>query len=380
MIYSRPLFKVIHTDNNARVGILKLPYGEVITPVFMPVGSLGTVKTLSSDEIKELGYRLILHNTYHLFLRPGLEVINKIGGIRKLNKWDYNILTDSGGFQVFSLTNLVKIRENGVEFANHLSGEKIFFTPRLVIDIQLAIGSDILMPLDVCTPKTSYDEAKVAKDTTYKWLKETKEYLFNKLENPPYLFGITQGNFYTELRKESIKEITDLELDGYSIGGLSVGEEKNIMYDIIELSTSLLPIDKPRYVMGVGAPEDIVEAVERGIDMFDCVMPTRNARNASLFTWNGKINIRNAKYKTDTSPIDENCNCYTCRNYSRAYLNHMFKTREILAYRLSTIHNLYFMNQLMDKIKESILKDQFKEFKKKFFEKYIIKNEKINNF
>ncbi|HOJ49484.1 MAG TPA: tRNA guanosine(34) transglycosylase Tgt [Spirochaetota bacterium] len=372
MKYKRPFFKLVSKDINskARAGVLELPYGNVNTPVFMPVGTIGTVKTLSGYEIKELGYNLILHNTYHLYIRPGLEIIKEFGGIRGINKWDGNILTDSGGFQVFSLSKLVKIKENGVEFANHLSGEKLFLSPELVIDIQLLIGSDILMPLDICTEKgASYNQVKEDKDITVKWLRKSKNYI-EKIDDHPFLFGITQGNIYHDLRKECIKEMIELDMDGYSIGGLSVGEEKEVMYEIIDISTEILPKDKPRYLMGVGAPEDIVEAVDRGVDMFDCVMPTRNARNGSLFTWNGKINIKNAKYKNDKSPIDEKCQCFTCKNFNLAYLNHLFKTRELLAYRLATIHNLYFMNELMKNIRESIIDNSFKNFKSKFLKNY----------
>jgi len=371
-LYQRPLFNFIQKDLNtqARLGELLLPAGKVETPVFMPVGTIGTVRTLSAYDIKELGYNLILHNTFHLFLRPGLEIINQFGGIHKFNQWDKNLLTDSGGFQIFSLSSFTKIVEEGVYFSSPISGERHFFTPEKVIEIQTQIGSDIIMPLDECTAtKTSYQKAKKAKDLTTRWAKRSKNF-HQSLENPPFLFGITQGNMYEDLRQESLLELIDLDFDGYSIGGLSVGEEKNLMYDLTQLSTSYLPQEKVRYLMGVGSPEDLVEAVSRGVDMFDCVMPTRNARNASVFTRYGKLNLMNAKHKTADLPLDSSCQCLTCKNHSRAYLRHLFKTKEMLGYRLATLHNLAYLYQLMKEMRQAIKNQEFDLFKKQFYHHY----------
>lgn len=371
-IYQRPLFELILTDpqSKARLGKLHLPAGEVETPVFMPVGTIGTVKTLSSYDMKELGYNLILHNTFHLFLRPGMELIQKFGGIHRFNRWDGNLLTDSGGFQIFSLSSLTKITEPGAEFRSPISGEKHFFTPEKVIEIQTRIGSDMIMPLDECTPtETDHAYARKAKDRTTRWAKRSKIF-HHTLENPPFLFGITQGNVFHDLRKESILELTDLDFDGYSIGGLSVGEGKSIMYDITDLSTDYLPHEKARYLMGVGSPEDLVEAVSRGIDMFDCVMPTRNARNASVFTRTGKLNLMNAKHRMADEPLDPFCHCLTCKNHSRAYLRHLFKTKEMLGYRLATLHNLAYLYDLMKEMRQALRENRFFEFKRQFQQNY----------
>lgn len=336
----------------------------------MPVGTIGTVKTLSAFDMKELGYNLILHNTFHLFLRPGMELIQKFGGIHRFNRWDGNLLTDSGGFQIFSLSSLTKITEPGAEFRSPISGEKHFFTPEKVIEIQTRIGSDMIMPLDECTPtETDHAYARKAKDRTTRWAKRSKVF-HNTLENPPFLFGITQGNVFPDLRKESILELTDLDFDGYSIGGLSVGEGKSIMYDITDLSTDYLPPQKARYLMGVGSPEDLVEAVSRGIDMFDCVMPTRNARNASVFTRTGKLNLMNAKHRMADEPLDPFCQCLTCKNHSRAYLRHLFKTKEMLGYRLATLHNLAYLYDLMKEMRQALRENRFLEFKRQFQQNY----------
>lgn len=371
-MYQRPLYKLIKEDkqSKARLGELNLPAGNVETPVFMPVGTLGTVKTLSAFEMKNIGYNLILHNTFHLYLRPGMEIINQFKGIKNFNRWDGNLLTDSGGFQVFSLSSLTKISEDGADFRDPLSGAKHFFSPEKVLDIQKAIGSDIIMPLDECTAAdTDKKYAKIAKDRTTRWAKRSKKHHYQQ-EDPAFLFGITQGNMYPDLRIESIKELVDLGFDGYSIGGLSVGEGKDSMYELTDLSTNYLPKNKARYLMGVGSPEDLIEAVSLGIDMFDCVMPTRNARNASIFTKLGKLNMINAKHKNDESPIDPFCNCETCKNYSRAYIRHLFKTKETLAYRLATLHNLTFLYNLMAEARAAIKNENFMEFKNEFFKLY----------
>jgi len=355
------------------LGELNLPFGKVQTPVFMPVGTLGTVKTLSGEEMRKIGYQLILNNTFHLYLRPGMDVIHQFKGIKKLIQWDYNLLTDSGGFQVFSLADFRSISDEGVWFKSPINGSKHFFTPEKVIDIQMAIGSDIIMPLDECIhAEADKAHAKEAKDRTTLWAKQTKSH-HSKIEDRPYLFGITQGNMYPDLRRESIKELVDLDFDGYSIGGLSVGEGKKLMYDITELSTELLPEHKPRYLMGVGGPDDLIEAVSRGIDMFDCVMPTRNARNASVFTSYGKVNIINAKHTLSDAPLDPECNCEACTKFPVAYLRHMFKTHEILGYRLATLHNLVFIYNHMEKIRQAIAENQLEEFKKEFLSKYLEK-------
>lgn len=378
--YQRPLYHLIkeNTHTKARLGELNLPSGKVATPVFMPVGTLGTVKTLSSLEIQNIGYNLILHNTFHLYLRPGMEIIEGFGGAKKLNRWKGGLLTDSGGFQVFSLAKFRKISEEGVEFQSPIAGDKHFFTPEKVIDIQKIIGSDIIMPLDECTA-ADVDKAyaKKAKDLTTRWAVRTKKHHY-KTDNEPYLFGITQGNMYHDLRVESIKELVELDFDGYSIGGLSVGEDKDKMYTITDLSTDYLPNNKARYLMGVGSPEDLVEAVHRGIDMFDCVLPTRNARNAGVFTKYGRMNLLNAKHKLSDEPISEDCNCLACNHYSRGYLRHMFKTKEMLGYRLATIHNLTFLYKLMENIRSAIASDTFTAFRKEFLDNYRVAGARNN--
>lgn len=337
----------------------------------MPVGTLGTVKTLSGAEMRSIGYKLILHNTYHLYLRPGMEVINQFGGTKNLFKWDYNLLTDSGGFQVFSLADFRSLSDAGVWFKDPLNGQKHFFDPEKVINIQIGIGSDIIMPLDECIhAKADFSHAKEAKDRTTRWAKQSKIH-HAKIEDAPYLFGIVQGNMFPDLRRESVKELVDLDFDGYSIGGLSVGEGKDLMYQMTGICTELLPENKPRYLMGVGGPDDLLESVERGIDMFDCVMPTRNARNASVFTSRGKVNINNAKYRFSKEPLDPECNCEACRNYPMAYLRHMFKTHEILGYRLATLHNLVFLYNHMENIRKSIREGWFSRYKREFLSKYL---------
>ncbi|MCK5236582.1 MAG: tRNA guanosine(34) transglycosylase Tgt [Deltaproteobacteria bacterium] len=358
-------FKFIKEDNGARLGTLNVGGVEVPTPVFMPVGTKATVKAMTPEELKEIGFSLILGNTYHLHLRPGEELIREMGGLHNFMHWDRAILTDSGGFQVFSLSPLRKITEEGVEFRNHLDGSKCFLTPEKAIEIQEKLGSDIMMVLDECIPypsEKSYAEKSL--ELTLRWAERCK---LARSESGGALFGITQGGMYKDLRIRSARETVAIGFDGYAIGGLSVGEEKELMYDMTAISTELFPKDAPRYLMGVGMPEDIVEAVGRGVDMFDCVLPTRCARNGTLFTSRGKLVIKNSRFEKDKRPPDEDCGCYTCRNYSRAYLRHIYQSGEILASRLNTIHNLYYYNNLVTKIRDAVRESRFLEFKKDFY-------------
>jgi len=375
-------FRVLSNNKNedikARTGLLKTPHSEIETPVFMPVGTAGTVKALEPRELDEFDTRIILGNTYHLFLRPGIEVLENANGLHRFMSWDKSILTDSGGFQIFSLAKLKKISEDGVEFSSHLNGDKYFFTPEKVIDIQRVIGSDIMMPLDECLPHPS--EKGVVKESielTAKWEKRCFEHFKKKNDKYGYeqkLFSINQGSTYPELRKRSIESLIEIDFDGHAIGGLAVGEENALMYDTVDIATDLLPKDKPVYLMGVGTPVDLLECVERGIDMFDCVMPTRNARHGRIFTTNGEINIRGAKYKSDFNSPDEECRTYTSMNFSLAYLRHLFISNEILGIQLATIHNVGFYFSLMRNIRNAIVDGKFKEFKKSFLERYLSGN------
>ena len=371
-------FKLIKKNKNcqARAGVIKTPHGEVHTPVFMPVGTQASVKTLSSEDLKEIGAQLILGNTYHLYLRPGHQLIEKAGGLHKFMSWEKPILTDSGGFQVFSLNSLTKTTEEGVRFQSHLDGSYHLFTPEKAIEIQHALGADIVMTLDEpVTYPCSFEQARRANDLTKMWAERCKAE-FEKLvsENPnkrkQALFGIIQGSTYPDLRKESAKCLVDLDFSGYAVGGLSLGEPKVTTQQMIEISLSYVPKEKSRYLMGVGTPEDMIESVYRGVDMFDCVLPTRNARNGSLFTRLGKMIIKNSEYADDFLPVDSECGCSTCRNYTRAYLRHLFHTGEITALRLATIHSLYFYMDLMRKMREAILFDNFLEWRKKFLSEY----------
>lgn len=362
-------------NNKARAGILKLKRGWVKTPAFMPVGTLGTVKTLNANDMMSIGYNIILMNTYHLYLRPGLDIINKAGGMHNFSNWRKNLLTDSGGFQVFSLESMRKITEEGVEFRSHLDGSKHYFDAEKVIDIQNIIGSEIMMPLDYCSAgDASYEESVYAKEITRKWAYRTREYMKTKYNDLITVFGIVQGNRFEDLRIQSSNELVDLDFPGYSIGGLSVGEEKSIMYEMTDLVTGYLPENKPRYLMGVGDPIDLLNCIELGVDMFDCVLPTRNARNGSLFSWKGKIPIRNLSMADDFEPIDNDCECFTCRNFSKAYLRHTFKTNEIAGLRLATIHNLHHLFILMSKARKSIMDGTFTKFKQSYIENQKTKN------
>jgi queuine tRNA-ribosyltransferase len=368
-------------SSRARAGIFETDNGIVETPAFMPVGTQGTVKAVNQKTLEEIKSRIVLSNTYHLYLRPGTEVLEKAGGLHRFMNWNKPILTDSGGFQVFSLSDLRKVKPDGVEFRSHLDGSSHFFTPEKVAGIQRSIGSDIMMVLDECTPyPCEYDYALNSAKLTTNWAEMSKE-AFEKFKplygHKQFMFGIIQGSVYKDLREMSAKDLVELDFDGYAIGGLAVGEPVEIMYDMVEHTTSLRPENKPRYLMGVGRPENLLEAIERGVDMFDCVMPTRNGRNAYLFTSNGVLSMRNAKYKDDFSKIDENCDCYACRSFSKAYLRHLFIAGEILALELASIHNLNFYLSLMRRARNKIIEGNFSNWKKETIKKISLTN-KIN--
>ncbi|MEW6409710.1 MAG: tRNA guanosine(34) transglycosylase Tgt [Nitrospirota bacterium] len=348
-------FEIIKKDttSNARLGRIVTPHGVINTPAFIPVGTHATVKTVTPEELYEIGVEIILCNTYHLYLRPGHQLIASLGGLHHFMNWNSPILTDSGGFQVFSLGELRKISEEGVTFRSHIDGRTHLFTPEKSIEIQEALGGDIIMALDDCTPYPStYEYTLNSLRITTEW---SKRCIKAKFRNDQSLFGIVQGGMFPELRRQSAEEISLLGFDGYAIGGVSVGEPKEKMFEIINFTAPLLIEDKPRYLMGVGTPEDIAIAVSAGIDLFDCVMPTRNARNGTLFTSNGKISIRNERYAYDSEPLDPACGCYTCRNYSKAYLRHIFMSEEILALRLNTIHNLWYYINILREIRNAIV-------------------------
>jgi queuine tRNA-ribosyltransferase len=351
----------------ARRGEVHTRKGVVQTPVFMPVGTQGTVKAVTPENLAEMGAGIILGNTYHLYIRPGHELIESFGGLHKFMNWGGSILTDSGGFQIFSLKDLATITEEGAAFRSHLDGSRLFLSPEDAVHVQQSLGSDIMMCLDTCIPYPATREETVqATDLTTRWARRCRD-AHDRREQ--LLFGIVQGGMFPELRKNHAAALIDIGFDGYAIGGLSVGENKEDMYDITEATVPFLPRDYPVYLMGVGTPADLVEGVWRGVDMFDCVMPTRNARNGSLFTSSGKISIKNSRYRTDRRPLDENCSCYTCRNYSRAYLRHLFHAREILSYHLNTIHNLHYYLNLMAEIRRAIENDNFAGFRKDFYSK-----------
>ncbi|MBI65370.1 MAG: tRNA guanosine(34) transglycosylase Tgt [Candidatus Marinimicrobia bacterium] len=360
--------------SSARIGSLQTDHGIIKTPAFMPIGTYAAIKTLSTDEIKQLNFNLILSNTYHLYLRPGLDILTKFKGLHNFMNWDGAILTDSGGYQIYSLSKFRKIDDNGVEFRSHLDGSKHYFSPEKIVDIQRIIGSDIMMALDVCpSGDASKDEHKKAVQLTTKWAKRC----INHLKKENFLYGhkqilspIIQGGIYKDLRLESAEQLLNLNPKMCAIGGLAVGEPKEKMLNIVDYLNKIMPKDKPRYLMGVGTPEDIVESIKLGVDMFDCVIPTRNARNGQLFTYQGKINIRNAKYKDDNSLIDQNNNNIISKNYTKAYLHHLFKTEEILGYRIATQHNLSFYNNFINDIKQNITNDTFDIWSKKFLTSY----------
>ena len=370
------MFQLLKTEGSARRGVFTCAHGTVQTPVFMNVGTQGAIKgALSAADLKNIGCQVELSNTYHLHLRPGDQTVHDLGGLHKFMTWDGPILTDSGGFQVFSLASLRRIKEEGVYFSSHLDGHKIFMGPEQSMQIQSNLGSDMCMAFDECIENPApYDYVKQSVARTYRWLVRCKaeNARLNRLEttvNPQQmLWGINQGGTYADLRIEHMKMIADLELPGYAIGGLAVGESTETMYEIIEAVEPYMPKEKTRYLMGVGTPSNIIEGVARGVDFFDCVMPARNARHAKLFTWSGTRNMKNAKYALDTRPIDEECDCPVCRRYSRAYIHHLFKAEEMLAMRLAVMHNLYFYNKLTERIREALDEGRFAAFRAKYSE------------
>ena len=368
-------YELLHEDKKtgARRGVIYTPHGDIQTPVFMPVGTQATVKSMTPEELKEMvGAQIILSNTYHLYLRPGQDIVKEAGGLHKFMKWDRPILTDSGGFQVFSLGDLRTISEEGVEFKSHLDGSKHFFSPESVMKTEEDLGADIIMAFDECVEyPATYEYTKQSMERTTRWAKRCKE--AHKREDQA-LFGIIQGGFYEDLRKQSAKDLIDLDLPGYAIGGISVGEPKEEFLKMLRFTTPLMPKDKPRYLMGVGTPDYLIEAVLAGIDMCDCVLPTRIARNGTAMTWNGKVVVRNATYERDWRPLDEECDCYTCRNYTRAYIRHLIKANEILGGRLLSIHNLRFLTKLMERVRIEIEGDNLENFKNEFYKKYGYQN------
>jgi queuine tRNA-ribosyltransferase len=353
----------------ARAGIIHTPHGSFPTPIFMPVGTQASVKGVSPDELKDLGAGIILSNTYHLFLRPGMDLIREAGGLHKFMHWDRAILTDSGGFQVFSLGDLRKITEEGVTFRSHIDGSKKFLSPEVSMEVQMALGSDIVMAFDECVPyPADFDYAKKSTERTIRWLERCK-----KAMTAPHqgLFGIVQGGMHKELREWSARETVAMDLPGYAVGGLSVGEPKELMYEMLEYSTSLLPENKPRYLMGVGTPDHLVEGVARGIDMFDCVYPTRVARNGMAMTWSGRLVMKNAQFTHDHHVLEEGCGCYACRNgYTRAYIRHLVRAGEIFGLRLLSLHNLYFLQEFMRRMRQAIIEDRFGSFRSDFLMNY----------
>jgi queuine tRNA-ribosyltransferase len=360
-------FTLDHVDGCARAGMVTTERGDIPTPIFMPVGTQGSVKAVEPRELEEAGAKIILGNTYHLYLRPGLDLIEKAGGIHRLINWEGPILTDSGGYQVFSLSDLRGLDERGVQFKSHLDGSVHHFTPESVIDIQRSLGSDIMMVLDECTPYPCDESyAFESNKLTVRWADRCKtrfEETLAKYRKVQSLFAIVQGSIYPAIREESAASLVAMNFEGYAIGGLSVGEPAEMMYGITRVCTSILPDQKPRYLMGVGTPENLLECIERGIDMFDCVMPTRNGRNGTFFTHSGKLNIRNARYKEDLRPIDEDCNCYCCRSFSRGYIRHLFVAREILGLQLASIHNLSYYLTLVRNARQAILGNSFASWK-----------------
>lgn len=354
--------------SDARRGTVHTPHGDIQTPIFMPVGTQATVKAMTPREMEEIGTQIMLSNTYHLHLRPGEELIREAGGLHRFMAWPHPILTDSGGFQVFSLAGLRKIKEEGVAFQSHLDGSRHFISPEIAVGIQEALGADIMMAFDVCSPyPCDHDTAKQAMERTHRWAARCKA---AKGREDQALFGIVQGAFYADLRIESAKVLADMDFPGYGIGGLSVGEPKPIMYDMLEQLQPHMPVHKPRYLMGVGSPDCLVEGVARGVDMFDCVLATRVARNGTVFTDTGRLVIKNAQYARDFDPIDADCDCYACQNFSRAYIRHLFKAQEITGARLASIHNLRYLLRLMERIRTAIDEDRFVEFHRGFMSGY----------
>ena len=363
-------FKVISTstESRARTGLISTAHGEIKTPVFMPVGTLGTVKSVSPEDLLDTGAQAILGNTYHLYLRPGCDVIDLFPGLHKFMNWHRPILTDSGGFQIFSLAKLSKITEEGASFQSHIDGSSHLLTPEKAVDIQWSLGADMIMCLDQCIQYScTKTEAAEALALTSRWAERCMSRWRGKGPGVSTLFGIVQGGMFSELRAQSCEALGAIDFPGYAVGGLSVGEPKELMLEMGNVSLTGLPDDKPKYVMGVGTPEDLVELVSLGADMFDCVLPTRNARNGQLFTSTGTLNISNSRHRVDTLPVDPECRCYTCRNYSRAYLRHLYMSKELLAYRLNTIHNIHYYTELMTAVREAVNEDRFQEFRQEFY-------------
>ena len=363
-------FELLHVckQTGARRGRLHTPHGVIETPVYMPVGTQATVKTMSPDELKDIGSQIILSNTYHLHLRPGEDLIAEAGGLHGFMHWDRPILTDSGGFQVFSLAGLRRLNDDGVEFRSHLDGSKHFFSPETSIGIQEKLGADIIMQFDECSPyPCDYPRAKDAMYRTLSWLERCMK---AKTREDQALFGIVQGAFYSDLRVECAREMAKLDLPGFGIGGLSVGEPKPVMYEMLEKIAPVMPENKPRYLMGVGSPDCLIEGVLRGVDMFDCVLATRVARNGTVFTHDGRLVVRNGKYAHDFAPLDSECDCYTCRNFTRAYIRHLFKAGEILALRLNSLHNLYFLAKMMEEMRAAIENDCLRDWAEEFYARH----------
>ncbi len=356
-------------QSGARLGRLHTPHGVIDTPAFMPVGTQATVKTMSPEELKEMDAHIILSNTYHLFLRPGHETIRRAGGLHKFMNWDRPILTDSGGFQVFSLSENRKISEEGVQFKSHLNGDKLFLSPEKAMEIQNALGSDIMMAFDECPPyPAEYEYVKASLERTTRWAERCLK--SHSRPRDQALFAIVQGGMNEDLRRMSAKQLTSMDFPGYAIGGLSVGEPKHMMYEVLDYTTPLLPVNKPRYLMGVGSPDALIEGAIRGIDMFDCVLPTRIARNGTVMTSTGRLVVRNAKFAEDFGPLDPECSCYTCRHYSRAYIRHLIKADETFGIRLTTYHNLHFLLQMMREVRQAIREDRLLDYRDAFFTKY----------
>ena len=366
-------------QTGARLGIVHTPHGSFETPTFMPVGTQATVKTMSPEELKEIGSGIILSNTYHLWLRPGHDIIKEAGGLHKFMNWDQPILTDSGGFQVFSLSKFRTIEEEGVHFRHHLNGSKLFLSPEKATEIQNALGADIMMAFDECPPyPATFEYMKASVERTSRWAERCLT--AHGRPNDQALFGIIQGGEFEELRKQSAKDLVSLDFPGYAIGGLSVGESKEVMNEVLEFTTPLLPQDKPRYLMGVGSPGSLIDGAIRGIDMFDCVLPTRIARNGTLMTSEGRLVVRNAKYSRDFGPLDPNCDCHVCKNYSRAYIHHLIRAEETFGIRLTSYHNLYFLLNLMEQVRDAIRTDSLGDFREEFFERYGFNKPNAKNF
>ena len=364
-------YELLHVckQTGARRGVIHTPHGDIQTPVFMPVGTQATVKSMTPEELKDINAQIILSNTYHLFLRPGHKLIEEAGGLHEFMKWDRPILTDSGGFQVFSLGALRTISEEGVEFQSHLDGSKKFLSPESVMEIENSLGADIIMAFDECCPYPStYEYTQKSMERTTRWAKRCKD--SHKNTEKQALFGIVQGGFYKDLREKSVKDLVDLDFPGYAIGGISVGEPKEKFLEVLNYTAPMLPENKPRYLMGVGSPDYLIEAAMAGIDMCDCVLPTRIARHGTAMTSKGRLVVRNATYERDFGPLDDECDCYTCKNYTRAYIRHLIKTNEILGFRLLSIHNLYFLTNLMNRVRIEIENDRLGDFREEFYHKY----------